>query len=244
MATSRKHFVGNIYKTNLDGDVVLLERIGGRATVKFLNTGFTTNVLLSNLIKGKCRDYSIETKPLTPKEYPNTVHTSNGSGDYILLEKQGKKCVVQFIETGFVKSALWDNLVQGKVRDPYYKSKYGVAYLGEFKKPTYWKQAKQLWSNMIKRCYSTKDPKGYFKLGVTTDDRWLCFANFLEDLPKLENFEFWLASKRGECEQYDLDKDYLIRGNKVYSREACMFLPSSLNKSLTSKSSKWALIND
>ena len=84
MGTTRKHFVGNIYQTNLDGDVELLKREGKYATVRFLNTGFVTSVLLSNLVAGKCRDYSITKRTYRVKEYPNTIHHSNGSGDFIV----------------------------------------------------------------------------------------------------------------------------------------------------------------
>lgn len=244
MGTTSKHIVGNIYQTNLDGCVELLERNGKSARVRFLDTGYETNVLLSNLVVGKCRDYSITNRTYTKKEYPNTLHSSNGSGDFILLEKQGKKCVIKFVTTGFVTTALWDNLKVGKVKDPYFKSCYGVGHLGEFKKVAYWKQAKQLWRNMLRRCYNEKGVSSYTKKGVTVDDRWLCFADFLEDLPKLDNFEFWLSAHNGKTEKYDLDKDYRIKGNTVYSRDACMFLPQSVNRSIWSENSGYHLTSD
>lgn len=244
MGTTSKHIVGNIYQTNVDGCVELLERNGKSARVRFLDTGYETNVLLSNLVAGKCRDYSITNRTYTKKEYPNTIHSSNGSGDFILLEKQGKKCVIKFVTTGFVTSALWDNLKVGKVKDPYFKSCYGVGHLGEFKKVAYWKQAKQLWRNMLRRCYNEKGVSSYTKKGVTVDDRWLCFADFLEDLPKLDNFEFWLSAHNGKTEKYDLDKDYRIKGNTVYSRDACMFLPQSVNRSIWSENSGYHLTSD
>lgn len=244
MGTTSKHIVGNIYQTNVDGCVELLERNGKSARVRFLDTGYETNVLLSNLVAGKCRDYSITNRTYTKKEYPNTLHSSNGSGDFILLEKQGKKCVIKFVTTGFVTTALWDNLKVGKVKDPYFKSCYGVGHLGEFKKVAYWKQAKQLWRNMLRRCYNEKGVSSYTKKGVTVDDRWLCFADFLEDLPKLDNFEFWLSAHNGKTEKYDLDKDYRIKGNTVYSRDACMFLPQSVNRSIWSENSGYHLTSD
>lgn len=243
MGTIRKHFVGNIYPTNCDGDVVILENDGKSAKVKFLNTGFETQVLVTNLMVGKCRDYTITNRVYTDKEYPNVVMQSNNSGSFNLLEKQGSKCLVQFIGTGYTTTCLWENIKLGKIKDPYFKSCYSVGYTGEFEKTSYWKQAKQLWRNMLKRCYCEKDTRGYYSKGVSVDDRWLCFANFLEDLPKLENFELWLQAFDGNIEKYNLDKDYLIKGNKIYSRGACMFLPESLNKSLGSRN-KWVSSNE
>ena len=59
MGTIRKQFVGNKYETNCDGYVEILETDGKCAKVKFINTGYETQVLVSNLMAGKCRDYSI-----------------------------------------------------------------------------------------------------------------------------------------------------------------------------------------
>lgn len=234
----RKHFVGNIYKTNRDGDVILLAIDSKIAKIKFLNTGFEREVNINNLVAGKVMDYTIENRERCETEYPNTLMSSNGSGDFILLERKSKECVVQFVETGYTVRALWENIKLGKISDPYRKSVYGVAYVGEYENVPYWRQAKQLWSNMIKRCYSLKDPKGYLHKNVTVDERWLCFANFLEDLPKLENFDLWLNGQTKGSAKYNLDKDYKIDGNKVYSREACMFLTESFNKQYTVRNRK------
>jgi hypothetical protein len=231
-----KHKIGNIYRTNRDGDAEIIAKGPGKIVrVKFLNTGFERDVNIDNLVAGKCKDYSITERKYVETEYPCTRMTSNNSGDFILLEKEGKRCIVQFIETGYTTSALWENIKVGKIRDPYFKSNYGVACMGEYKKTPYSKQAFQLWHNVIKRCYSDKDLKGYKKYGVTVDDRWLCFANFLEDLPQLENFSLWLEGGKEGREKYNLDKDFIVPGNKVYSREVCMFLPESLNKAFTSR---------
>ena len=242
-----KHNIGNIYKTNLDGDVELIQKVNSRVVrVRFLNTGFEREVNLANLVAGKCRDYTVTSRRYTEIKYPNTIHSSNSCGDFIMLEKDVHQCKIQFIQTGYTTSALYVNVIVGKIKDPYYPSTHGIGYLGEFKKPSYYKQASQLWRNMMKRCYSEVDKKGYYGKGVSVDSRWLCFANFLEDLPKLENFELWLNGQHTNADKYNLDKDFLCPGNKIYSREVCMFLPDSLNKGLTSRTlkDKWTEIND
>lgn len=232
-----KHEIGNIYKTNTDGDVILLDKKGRIAKIRFINTGYEREVNIDNLVAGKARDYTIVDRSRLQTEYPNTLMQSNNYGDFILLEKKGSQCVIQFVETGYTTNALWENLKNGKIRDPYKKSNYGVGYIGEYKITHYTEQAKQLWKNMLKRCYSTKDDRGYFGR-VTVDDRWLCFANFLTDLPSLENFDLWLEGYKESNIKYNLDKDFKIAGNKVYSREACMFLDESFNKSYTSRNLK------
>lgn len=235
-----KHTVGNIYKTNLDGDVELISKNGKVATVRFLNTGFEREVAMANLTAGKCRDYTITERVYSETTYPYELIESNSSGPFIVLEKTSKGCIVQFIETGYTKKALWENAKIGKVGDPYSTSVHGHGYLGEYEHLPYWKQAKQLWQNMLKRCYCASDPRGYYGKGVSVETRWLCFANFLEDISSIENFELWLTGQKDSLEKYNLDKDYLYKDNKVYSKETCIFLPESLNKSMTSRTNKWA----
>ena len=165
------------------------------------------------------------------------VYTNNAGQTFIILQKEGKKCLIKFLETGYVRSALYENLIVGKVRDLYAVASYGVGYDGEFKKVHYWKQAKQLWRNMLKRCYCEKDQKGYFGK-CEVDVRWHCFANFLEDLPHLKNFDLWLKGQNTNSDKYNLDKDLICKGNTIYSRDLCCFITEYENKSEGAKNGK------
>jgi len=49
-------------------------------------------------------------------------------------------------------------------------------------------------------------------------DKWLSFANFLEWLNKEVGY-------KGKPEGLVLDKDIIVRGNKIYSPETCGFVP-------------------
>lgn len=220
------------YKTNTSGYLTIVEKLeGGKFRVVFDDTGYATVASMVNIRAGKVKDHTLEY--VSDTTYPNTILETNKSGKCIVLEKTGKSCIVQFLDTGFTKKALIDNVNAGKIRDPYAKTFFGVAYLGEVDaKPKYYNAALQLWSNMLKRCYSETDKKGYFGKGISVDSRWLCFNNFLIDLPKLENFELWLKGQSSNSEKYNLDKDYKVKNNKVYSRETCIFITEFLNKSL------------
>ena len=162
---------------------------------------------------------------------------SNSGHEFIILKQEGKNCLIQFVETGYIRTANIDNIRAGKVRDFYAISVYGIGYYGEFKKVPYWKQAKQLWSNMLKRCYCEKDYRGYFGL-VTVAPDWHCFANFLNDLPKLNNFDKWLAGQNGNQSKYNLDKDLIVNGCKVYSKETCQFIIEYENKAAGARNGK------
>ena len=134
-------------------------------------------------------------------------------------------------EYGVEVHTTWQNCQKGQVKNPYFTSQYGVACLGvgDFVtyvngKPT---REYELWRGMLKRCYSGAERfKTY--ANVTVCDRWLCFANFIEDLPLIENYDLW----RDNPNQYiALDKDLKQIGveNKVYSLNTCKFVTASEN---------------
>jgi hypothetical protein len=167
------------------------------------------------------------------------MRKSNTSGYFIVLEENTKEdtCVIRFVETGTVKKCVRSNMLAGKVKDAYKKSVYGEGYYGDFDKKPYWKQAKQLWQNMLKRCYCEKDKKGYFGKAFVCE-RWKCFANFLEDISNLPNFDQWLKGQTSGSEKYNLDKDLLVQGNVFYSPYLCQFVTESVNKSAGAKNGK------
>lgn len=136
---------------------------------------------------------------------------------------------VKFVdEHGAEVHTTWQHCKSGKIKNPYFKSLFGVGCLGEGDfvtnvngKPT---REYGLWKNMLKRCYSGNYPTYE---NVTVCDRWLVYANFLEDLPLIEGYEMWLNSE----EMISLDKDLKQQGveNKVYSLDTVNFVTQSEN---------------
>lgn len=145
---------------------------------------------------------------------------------------------VRFLNTNTIKTVYKSNAEKGKVRDPYKPSFCGIGYDGEFEKVVYWRQAKRLWSNMIKRCYDPNYRQGYFGRGYSVDSRWLCFSNFLKDLPELENFKEWLLGFEEGKPKYNLDKDLKLEGNKIYCKQFCSFVPEGINKAAGARNGK------
>ena len=78
------------------------------------------------------------------------------------------------------------------------------------------------WNNMLRRCYNEKTRQTFptYK-DCRVCDEWLRFSNFKK----------WFDDNY--IEGYHLDKDILVKGNKVYSPETCCFVPSEINKLLT-----------
>jgi hypothetical protein len=221
------------YMSNCGGEVEVIEKINSEiVVVKFLNTGFTRQAYIDNVKAGKVKDLSLGY--VAPIEPINEVWSSNSSGDFLVIQKQARSVDIMFLETGTTKRVHIENAKKGKVLDPYRRSVYGRGVLGEIsKKPKWYKQASQLWRNMMKRCYSEKDSRGYYGKAFVSL-RWHYLPNFIEDLPTLDGFEGWLEGyKSGE--PYNLDKDTKVKGNMYYTKEFCRFLPQSVNKAYTSK---------
>ena len=136
---------------------------------------------------------------------------------------------VKFVdEHGAEVHTSWYCCENGNVKNPYSATVYGVGCLGQgYVKGEHDKEY-HLWRGMLTRCYSEKYIKSYPTYeNVTVCERWLCFANFLEDLPLIENYELWLNSEEKIC----LDKDLKQIGveNKVYSLETVKFITANEN---------------
>ena len=92
------------------------------------------------------------------------------------------------------------------------KKIYGVAYNnGEYKVRGC--KIYTLWRNMLKRClsdeYKLRNPS-YAECAVCNS--WLDFSTFKK----------WVLTQ--DYENKSLDKDLLIRGNKIYSPDTCIFI--------------------
>lgn len=74
------------------------------------------------------------------------------------------------------------------------------------------------WSGMLSRCYSKKHHLTHPTYAdCSVCDEWLLFSTFKK----------WMEQQVWEGRQ--LDKDFLVEGNKVYSPSTCIFLPHKLN---------------
>jgi hypothetical protein len=163
---------------------------------------------------------------ITKEGYEVVIISYNKSSDVVVEIQDEYKTKVH---------TTYGNCKKGEIKNPYNKSVYGVACIGVMSdgskpkiKEENGKHTKpyMTWHDMIKRCYSEKLQEKFptYK-GCSVCKRWLVFANFLEDLPKIENYELWLNGG------YEIDKDKKQAGveNKIYSLETVCFIPKSEN---------------
>ena len=138
---------------------------------------------------------------------------------------------VYFPEYNWVfKHAQYNQFKNGNIKCPYERRCYGKGYLGEGKykmsengKNTY---KYDIWHSMLTRCY---DPKYHEKESTYKGCR------VEEFLLNFQHMGKWIDENYYEVpgERMHLDKDILCKGNKVYSRETCIFVPQRINSLFT-----------
>lgn len=90
----------------------------------------------------------------------------------------------------------------------------GINDVGYCRRQTFY----EIWNAMLQRCYcANKLKKQPSYIGCSVDVRWR----------RLSVFKEWFDEHY--IEGFHLDKDILIKGNKVYSPENCCFVPQEIN---------------
>ena len=124
------------------------------------------------------------------------------------------------------KHAEYKNFKKGESKCPYERRYFGKGYLGEGKYKVSENRKLMdefvIWYDMVRRCY---DPKFHEKYPTYKDCR-------VEDyLLNFQNMGEWIEENYYKIpgETMCLDKDILCKGNKVYSRDTCIFVPERIN---------------
>lgn len=134
---------------------------------------------------------------------------------------------VYFPEYDFtVEHATYDAFEKGSIKCVFEPRIYGMGYLGvgEYKVSENGKATKvyDTWNHMLKRCY---DPKYHMERPTYSNcevcEEWLNFQVFSK----------WYEENYYEIEDkvMSLDKDILVKGNKIYSPDTCVFVPQQIN---------------
>ena len=159
------------------------------------------------------------------KDCVGKVCKSKSSGDFKILKyNNAKEVEIQFLKTGFEVVVQLGHIKSGNVKDPYSPSVYGVGIIGaKYPISEGGRDTKDyaLWKRMLTRCYSD----AYIRKrptyeGCKVSDNFKSYEYFYEWCHKQVGF-----GKKG----WHLDKDLLIKGNKVYSEDSCVFIPSEIN---------------
>lgn len=162
-----------------------------------------------------------------PKNYKNRIGeiSRNSYGSYMTIVEytDNRNVLVEFNESGWRCTCSYVHFLNGEVKSPYCKTKCGVGYLGEgVYSPSTHKNIHKSWGGMIRSCYDELElnKNKTYKNAIVCDE-WHNFQNFAKWYE--ENF-YEIENKR-----MDLDKDILVKNNKIYSPETCIFVPHDIN---------------
>ena len=151
-----------------------------------------------------------------------------------MIVKEYRKAIdidVYFPEYNWiVEHARYDHFKNGNIKCPYEPRICEVGYLGEgkYKVKEDGKHTNEyrIYYEMLRRCYDSKfQEKHPSYKGCTAENDWFNFQNMAE----------WIENNYYEVpgEKMHLDKDILCKGNKVYSRNTCIFVPQRINELFT-----------
>lgn len=157
---------------------------------------------------------------------------TNSCGKCRVVEyTNAKDLVVEFEEYPCRVRCTLSHLRLREVSNPMYPSCYGVGYIGvgEFR-PTKNNVAYKIWMGVLDRCYGRKERYPAYE-DVTVCEEWLNFQNFAEWF----YFQEHSQSKDHNGRLYNLDKDILVKGSRIYSPETCCFVPNEVNTCINRK---------
>lgn len=117
-----------------------------------------------------------------------------------------------------------ETLNNGQLKNPYYPNIHGVGYFGVgphvavFNGNTTSEYG--AWKRMLERCYlPSRQLNQPTYVGCTVDSEW---HNF-------QTFAHWYCNQIDYGKGYDLDKDILVYGNKIYGPDTCVLVPHVIN---------------
>ena len=158
-----------------------------------------------------------------------TIMQNCGELAFIVEYVNSKDITVQFKTSSELVKTRYQDFVRGNVKSHFTASVYGVGIKGL---ETIVDENGELlssytcWQSMLMRCYSAKYKEKYptYK-GCYVCVDWLYYPNFKN---WYDNNYYEIDNKTSQ-----LDKDILIKGNKVYSPNTCVFVPNFINKLFT-----------
>ena len=158
------------------------------------------------------------------KECVGKVLSSTNYGDFKIIKYvSAKEVLVKFLKTGTEVWCTRKNAFDGHVKDKYFPTICGVGYYGNalpiLSCPKI-ERAYSVWFKMLSRCYDAriKQAKNYGDCSVS------------ENFTSFEYFLSWYLSQVGSDQNnWQLDKDLLYKGNRVYSEDTCCIVPHEIN---------------
>lgn len=168
-----------------------------------------------------------------------TQFKTNSSGVCTVIKYENSKNVYVMFEDGTFVKASSSNIRAGSVKNPNKPNKPSILFgvgINDFELVHRHPSSERvggktvsdkkflMWQAMLARSFSNyaKRLRPTYE-DVSCIESWKTYSNFYKDISNLHGFDKALE------EGWALDKDILIKGNKVYSPETCCFVPPEIN---------------
>jgi hypothetical protein len=167
------------------------------------------------------------------KDRVGEIHLTNEGYEVEIVECFSAKNLTIRFDTGvLLKNRCYRDIAIGAIKNPLHPSVYGVGYygIGEYDYNARSKNLKgyKTWSGLLERVFS----KLYIEKQPTYKDVTVC-----EEWKNFNKFMRWFENNYNPetMQGWQLDKDILVKGNKVYSPETCGFVPQEINALFTKR---------
>ena len=138
--------------------------------------------------------------------------------------------LVQFKNSGEIIKTNYGNFKNKNVKSHFSPSVLGKGIVGNEDTKINGKhiESYKIWRSMLNRCYNNEyQIKHPTYIGCSVCDEWLYYPNFKKWYD--ENY----YTIKGNI--VDLDKDIIVKNNKIYSPDTCVFVPQNINKLFTKR---------
>ena len=176
------------------------------------------------------------------------VYQSKKCGPFkVVSYTSANEVMVRFVNTGYEVMVHTGAIKKGQIKDKLIPSVEGVGIVGDgdfplsyfcsekgrmVKHPVY-----TLWTGMLTRCYNRKYQNRHTSyIGCEVAPEWRNYQDFFLTVRGVPGFDKWCDYQLGlSDDQYALDKDKLVEGNRLYSPSTCCFITVEENSLLAVK---------
>ena len=147
------------------------------------------------------------------------TYTANLGYKFTIIKYNNKKSVtIQFEDGTIIENKQYSSIKKGNIKNPNYPSLYSIGFIGIGEYSTKNKKIYRKWASMFDRCCGVNNNPTY--KNTIIHKNWHC----LQDFAKWYKENYKLHMK-----EWVLDKDILVKSNKVYSPDTCCFVPQEIN---------------
>ena len=236
--------IGEIRKNNHGQEYIIIDKVKKGRMIKFIETGSEKKVGFKELINGKIRDPKAIIKK-SPNENAKTfkegeIHSNKYGQEFEIVEVlPNNKRKIKFLISGYETIAVTKRIKDKNIKDKLSSSVVGGGIVGtEIEHPQNHPLYDRWW-NMLDRCYNPNNNTYYLygAKGVTVCDEWKYFPNYVRDISSKENYDRILS----DSNNWDIDKDILVDGNKVYSNETTLIVEKKVNIRHRNQKNRYAI---